>query len=71
MDLKEIKIKKPKQDDFVDVYLLLKQLWPEKKTKRKILEKVFNEGLKSTVQDYLVAWFDDVIIGFISIFLGR
>jgi glucosamine-phosphate N-acetyltransferase len=67
MDLKEIKIKKPKQEDFVDVYLLLKQLWPEKKIKRKVLEKVFYEGLKSTAEEYLVAWFDDVIIGFVSI----
>jgi GNAT superfamily N-acetyltransferase len=67
MDLKEIKIKKPKQEDFVDVYLLLKQLWPDKKIKRKVLEKVFADGLKSMAQDYLVAWYDDVIIGFLSL----
>ncbi len=67
MNIKEIKIKKPKQEDFIDVYLLLKQLWPEKKIKRKVLEKVFTEGLKSTAGEYLVAWFDDVIIGFISV----
>ncbi len=67
MNVDEIKIVKPKQEDFVDIYLLLKQLWPDKKIKRKELEKVFQNGLKSAFQDYLVAWFDDIIIGFVSI----
>ena len=63
----KISIFEAEKSDFDYIYPLLEQLWPDKKLDKNKLTKVFNKGLKSDNQVYLIAKFDEDIVGFGSL----
>lgn len=62
----ELRITKPQSGDFSEILLLLKQLWPHKKSNKRVKE-VFIKGLRSLQQEYLIAKQDKKVVGFASL----
>lgn len=60
-------IRDSKIEDFNDVFLLFKQLWPNKKLNFNDLMTVFNRGLQSDNDKYICAEIDNKVIGFCAI----
>ena len=56
-----------KIEDFNDVFLLFKQLWPSKKLNFDDLITVFNRGIQSDNDKYICAEIENKIIGFCAI----
>ncbi len=60
-------IEKPNQQDFLEIFPLLKQLWPDKEFSKEKLNDVFDKGLYNSHQAYLVAKYEEKIVGFASL----
>ncbi len=60
-------IEKPGLRDFPEIFPLLKQLWPDKEFSEEKLISVFDKGLHSPYQAYLVAKYEEKIVGFASL----
>jgi GNAT superfamily N-acetyltransferase len=56
-----------RNEDFDDVSVLLRQLWPEKTPDKDALRLVYDRALASDVQEYICATVDEKIIGFGSL----
>jgi GNAT superfamily N-acetyltransferase len=64
MKLSNITITKPNLKSFPEVFPLLRQLWMYKKLNKLRVRKVFAKGLHNTAQEFLIAKYDEKIIGF-------
>jgi len=53
--------------DFEQIFVLLEQLWPEKRLDLDALCQVFGRGLDSDLQHYLCAVENENIVGFCSL----
>lgn len=53
-------------EDFNDVFLLFKQLWPNKELNYQDLKTVFNRGIPSDNDKYICAELDNKVVGFCS-----
>ena len=60
-------IRNSKSEDFDDLLLLFKQLWPNKELHANDLMTVFNRGIKSDFDKYISAELDDKVIGFCAL----
>lgn len=60
----DVVIRDSKFEDFNDVFLLFKQLWPSKKLNFNDLMTVFNRGIQSNTDKYICAEIDNKVIGF-------
>ena len=63
----KVKIRKVTIKDFEEIFLLLKQLWPEKKLKKKRLFPVLSRAVRSKCDYYFCAEINKKIIGFCSL----
>lgn len=63
----ELKLRPAKTVDFKEVFKLLKQLWPDLELDYNKLKSVFQLGLISSSQRFIVGEIDDKIIGFCSL----
>jgi GNAT superfamily N-acetyltransferase len=54
-------------EDFLQVLVLLEQLWPDKTLDAEALSRVYSRGLESSLQHYLCAVEDGNIAGFCSL----
>ncbi len=62
-----IKIQKPKKGDFGEIYLLIKQLWPHRNFDKKKLNKIYLKGLFNERKEFLIAKYNEKIVGFVSL----
>ncbi len=62
-----ITIVKPAVRDFSEIFLLLKQLWPDKKFDRERTKKIFSDGLNDTNRTFLIAKKGEKTVGFVSL----
>ena len=62
-----INISKAKTDDFPEIFVLLQQLWPDKKLDKERLKEAFDQGLENQFQEYLIAKYDGRTIGFVTL----
>ncbi len=62
----DIKIRHSKFEDFQDVFLLFKQLWPDKELHFNDLMTVFIRGIQSDFDKYICAESQGKVIGFCS-----
>lgn len=65
--LEKITIRNTKSQDFESIFLLLEQLWPDKKLSKTALKKVFKRLLNSPQEESFCAEIDDQIIGFCTL----
>lgn len=59
-----IVIREAKLEDFSDVCLLFRQLWPNKELHINDLATVFNRGIQSDIDKYVCAELNGKVIGF-------
>ena len=59
----DIIIRNSKSEDFNDIFLLFKQLWPNKELNINDLNVVFNRGIQSHIDKYISAEINGNIIG--------
>jgi GNAT superfamily N-acetyltransferase len=57
-------IRSATKEDFVNVYPLLEQLWPNKELSKEELNKVFQRGISSETDELFCAELDGTVIGF-------
>lgn len=66
----EINIKLSQEEDFDQIFELLKQFWPNQSLDKLAMEQIYLKGLRSNNQTYLVAATkDNKIIGFVSLYI--
>lgn len=58
---------KADKNDFEGIFLLLMQLWVDKKFDKEKLKKAFLSGLEDDAQEYLVIKYEKQIVGFASL----
>jgi GNAT superfamily N-acetyltransferase len=67
----DVSIATPGKEDFDEVFLLLKQLWPIKRFKKEKLKTIFIQGLHDPRYAFLVAKHDGKVVGFASLRVKR
>lgn len=67
--ISKIQIDACRGDDFEQVLVLLRQLWPDRSLDKKKLRRAFLQGLKSKLQCYLCARIESNIVGFASLMM--
>lgn len=60
----EFLIRNATKEDFISVYPLFEQLWPNKKLNKEELNQVFNRGISSETDELFCAVLDGSVIGF-------
>jgi GNAT superfamily N-acetyltransferase len=65
--MEDAKVRAPEPNDFDGIFLLLRQLWPDKALHRDELYTVFRKGLDDGREKYLVAICEGRIVGFASL----
>jgi ribosomal protein S18 acetylase RimI-like enzyme len=64
----EINITLPKEEDFNQLFELLKQLWPNLSLDKSAMKEIYLKGLTSNDQHYLIATTkEEKMIGFVSL----
>jgi GNAT superfamily N-acetyltransferase len=59
-----VTVKKSEESDFVEVYPLFEQLWPNKELDKNALKTVFNRGVNSSTDELLCLVCAGEVIGF-------
>ncbi len=62
-----LQIRRAYRDDFIEVFELLKQLWPDKELNKLKLQEVFAKALDSENQQMIISEVDSQIVGFCSL----
>ncbi len=63
----KINIRNAEINDFDEIFLLLKQLWPDKKLKKNSLQNVFEHLIKSNQEEFFCAEIKGKMVGFCTL----
>lgn len=66
----ELKITFAKEDNYLDIVKLYKQLWEDWKDEDDITREMFLEDLKTSRKEYLIGKIDNVVVGVCSLFFS-
>jgi len=64
VDYMNATVRRSAESDFVEVYPLFEQLWPNKELDRNALKTVFNRGINSSTDELLCLVYAGEVIGF-------
>ena len=65
--MNKVRIRKATTKDFSAIFLLLKQLWPDKELHTDDMKKVYVRGIDSNSDEYFCAEIHNRVVGFCSL----